>query len=296
MLSTRVWMGSLLAGLTLGLLFLDTSFAPWYPFLFGFFALVGLAGCHELRSLLPTERRPPAWLCHLGVQAVVAANWVQPFHQTWPSHVPFADPWHLIFGILVAVLIGGFLWEMATYREPGEAVARVTNALFTVAYLGALASFLAQLRWLPTKTGSNNQAVHALMLTIFVPKCCDIGAYCAGRLFGRHRMTPRLSPKKTWEGAAGGLLLAIVAAVGASYYGNQPPYFVIKAVAFAVTVAAAGLFGDLAESLIKREGQKKDASQSLPGFGGVLDVIDSVLFAAPLSFLWLTTAWLSPLG
>ena len=91
-------------------------------------------------------------------------------------------------------------------------------------------------------------------------------------------------------------VLSGVAAVGASYYGNQPRYFVIKAVAFAVTVAAAGVFGDLAESLIKREGQKKDASQSVPGFGGVLDVIDSVLFAAPLSFLWLTMPRLSPLG
>jgi phosphatidate cytidylyltransferase len=295
MLRTRIWMGSLLAALTLGLLFLDTPFAPWYPFLYGFFALVGAAGCLELRSLFPAERRPPAWLCHLGVQAVVAANWVRPLHETWPTFIPFSDPWHFILGILVAVLIGGFLWEMAVYRGPGEAVGRVTNAVFTVAYLGALASFLAQLRWLPTASASN-QAVHALMLTIFVPKCCDIGAYCAGRLFGRHRMTPQLSPKKTWEGAAGGLLLAVVAAVGASYYGNQPSYFAAKAVAFALTVGPAGMFGDLAESLIKREGQKKDASQSVPGFGGVLDVIDSVLFAAPLSFLWLTTARLSPLG
>lgn len=288
-------MGSLLAALTLGLLFLDTRFAPWYPFLYGFFALVGAAGCHELRTLLPPDRRPSAWLCHLGVQAIVAANWIRPIHDTWPEYVLLGDPWRTILGILVAVLIGAFLVEMATYQEPGEGVARVTNALFAVSYLGALASFLAQLRWLPT-TGSNNQAVLALMLTIFVPKCCDIGAYGAGRLFGRHRMTPKLSPKKTWEGAVGGLLLAVVAAIVASYYGNQPPYFAIKAVVFALTVAATGMFGDLAESLIKREGQRKDASQSVPGFGGVLDVIDSVLFAAPVSFLWLTTPRLSPLG
>src|SRR5262249_54355164 len=295
MLQRRIWMGSVLAALTLVLLFLDTFFAPWYPFLYGLFGLIGAAGCHELRMLLAHERRPSGWLCHVGVQAVVAANWVRPVHEKWPAFVPVSDPWHLILGILVAVLIGAFLAEMATYREPGEGVARVTNALFVVVYLAVLASFLAQLRWLPT-TGANNQAVCALMLAIFVPKCCDIGAYCAGRLFGRHRMTPKLSPKETWAGAAGGVSLAIVATVAASYYSNQPPYFVIKAVGFAVTVAVTGMFGDLAESLIKREGQRKDASQSVPGFGGVLDVIDSVLFAAPLSFLWLTTPWLSPLG
>jgi phosphatidate cytidylyltransferase len=289
-------MGTLLAALTLGLLFLDTKFDPWYPFLYGFFALIGFGGCYELRNLFPAERRPAALLCHLGVQAIVGANWIRPIHENWPSYVPFADPWHLILGILVAVVIGGFLWEMAIYVDPGEAVARVTNAFFLVVYLGALASFLAQLRWLPTKTGPNNQAVHALMMTIFVPKCCDIGAYCAGRLFGRHRMTPKLSPKKTWEGAVGGILLGIVAAVGAGYFGNRPAYFVVKAATFAVAVGAAGMFGDLAESMIKREGQKKDASQSVPGFGGILDVIDSVLFAAPLSFLWLTSARFSPLG
>src|SRR5438876_4696163 len=125
MLRTRVWMGSLLAALTLGLLFLDAEFAPWYPFLYFFFALVGLVGCHELRGLFPAERRPPALLCHLGVQTVVAANWIRPFHEAFPSVVPFSDPWHLILGVVVAVLIGAFLWEMATYAGPGEGVARV---------------------------------------------------------------------------------------------------------------------------------------------------------------------------
>src|SRR5258708_18198070 len=118
MLRTRIWMGSLLAALTLGLLFLDTSFAPWYPFLYGFFALVGAAGCHELRTLFIADRRPAAWLCHLGVQAVVAANWVRPLHDTWPSNLPFTDPWHLILGILLAVLIGGVVLETGTYRRP----------------------------------------------------------------------------------------------------------------------------------------------------------------------------------
>src|SRR5262245_8121343 len=156
MLQTRIWMGSLLAALTLGLLFLDTLFAPWYPFFYGLFALIGAAGCHELRMLVAPERRPSGWLCHIGVQAVVAGNWVKPFHETWPAYFSVSDPWHLILGILVAVLIGAFLVELATYHEPGEGVARVSNALFVVVYLGALASFLAQLRWLPT-TGANNQ-------------------------------------------------------------------------------------------------------------------------------------------
>jgi phosphatidate cytidylyltransferase len=109
-------------------------------------------------------------------------------------------------------------------------------------------------------------------------------------------MTPILSPKKTWQGAAGGVMLGIVTAVTVSLYGNRPPDYLAKAAAFGAAVGIAGMFGDLAESLIKREGQKKDASRAVPGFGGILDVIDSVLFAAPISYAWLATDWLTPLG
>jgi phosphatidate cytidylyltransferase len=196
---------------------------------------------------------------------------------------------------VAGVVIAAFLLEMAVYREPGEAVTRVAFTAFAVIYLGVLATFLFQLRWLPDAPGDPNRARNALLLTIFVPKCGDIGAYCTGRMLGRHKMTPLLSPKKTWEGAAGGTMLAILTAVGVSSIGQQPEFWIAKAIAFGFVVAIMGMLGDLAESLIKREGQKKDASQAVPGFGGVLDVIDSLLFAAPVSNLWLTSAQISPL-
>ena len=125
----------------------------------------------------------------------------------------------------------------------------------------------------------------ALALTIFVPKCCDIGAYFAGRMLGRHRMTPVLSPKKTWEGLAVGLVVSALAALGLNRFGGglSDP----AALGFGLTVGGAGVFGDLAESPLKRDCQKKDASQAVPGFGGVLDVVDSVVFAAPVVSWWL---------
>jgi phosphatidate cytidylyltransferase len=109
-------------------------------------------------------------------------------------------------------------------------------------------------------------------------------------------MTPKLSPKKTWEGASGGLALAVATAVVGSSLGPRPPWFWFKAIAFGLAVGVAGMFGDLAESLIKRESQKKDASSAVPGFGGILDVIDSLLFAAPVSYFWLNWTVISPLG
>jgi phosphatidate cytidylyltransferase len=123
---------------------------------------------------------------------------------------------------------------------------------------------------------------------VFVPKCCDIGAYTVGRLLGRHRMTPVLSPKKTWEGAVGGVAAAILVAIGIDRLGPTP--VLMKdyrwEVGFGLSVGIAGMLGDLAESLIKRDCQTKDASAVVPGFGGVLDVVDAIIFSAPASYVW----------
>jgi phosphatidate cytidylyltransferase len=295
MLLTRVVVGAVLAALILGVLFVDDQFAPWYPFLLGVGVLLGLAGSIELLGLIPPDRRPASWICLIGVLAIVLVNWSRPINSSQPTFFPWRDPWPLIMVVLTMITLVAFLREMRVYEQPGQAVTRVAYSVFAVVYLALLASFMFQLRWLPSASGDSKLATHALMLTIFVPKCGDIGAYCSGRLFGRHRMTPLLSPKKTWEGAAGGLVFAILTSVAGSSLGARPQHWAIKATAFAVVVGIAGMFGDLAESLIKREGQKKDASQSVPGFGGVLDVIDSILFAAPISYLLLTSEMLSPL-
>src|SRR5205814_9807007 len=129
----------------------------------------------------------------------------------------------------------------------------------------------------------------ALALVIFVPKCCDIGAYFTGRFFGRHRMTPLLSPKKTWEGAAGGVGMAVLVTflIDRLTQAHLLQGLVWTEIGFGVTVAVAGMWGDLAESLIKRDCQRKDAGETVPGFGGVLDVVDAVLFAAPVAYCWL---------
>jgi phosphatidate cytidylyltransferase len=279
MLRTRLWMGAVLIGLASGVLAVDQYLGPWYPFLFVFILALALAACHELLQLLGPVLRLPGWLGYASVAALVAAN--------WPAHLlgnRFA--WLWVAGTFAAVVLSSFLVEMATFREPGGSVARIALTIFVAVYLGLLPSFLVQLRW-PSSEGPEDarRCTVALALTIFVPKCCDIGAYFTGRLFGRHRMTPVLSPKKTWEGLAGGLLVAALAAFGINSFGRELND--LAALGFGVTVGGAGVLGDLAESLIKRDCQKKDASQTVPGFGGVLDVVDSVLFAAPVAYCWL---------
>jgi phosphatidate cytidylyltransferase len=208
----------------------------------------------------------------------------------WPARVGVwgGDPWRDVAGAFAALVLAAFLVEMATFREPGGSVNRIALAVWVVAYLGLLPSFLAQLRWPAGGTGDDRRGVTALALAIFVPKSCDIGAYFTGRLLGRHRMTPVLSPKKTWEGLAGGLAVAALTAVGINRCVPVPALRDgLAAAGLGLTVGAAGVLGDLAESLVKRDCRQKDASHVVPGFGGVLDVIDSIVFAAPVAYWWL---------
>jgi phosphatidate cytidylyltransferase len=279
-------MGTILVLLAVGMLVVDRHLAPWYPFLFLVLLGLSLTGCFELLHLLDSARRPSPFLCYLAITAIIVAN--------WPAHLPGSSqpqPWPWIAGTFAAVVLSIFLVEMATFREPGTSVVRMALSLMTVSYLGLLPSFLAQLRWLGG-TSDPDRGTVAVALTIFVPKCCDIGAYFTGRLIGRHPMTPVLSPKKTWEGAAGGLVAAVAVAMAIDQLVATPVLrrdWLLEA-GFGVTIGVAGMLGDLAESLIKRDCRQKDASQAVPGFGGVLDVVDAVIFAGPVAYAWL--AWL----
>jgi phosphatidate cytidylyltransferase len=145
---------------------------------------------------------------------------------------------------------------------------------------------LVQLRRPGDENVDFTRSTAAVALTIFVPKVCDIGAYFTGRLLGRHRMSPVLSPKKTWEGAAGGIIAGASVAIGIDQLWVPVTSYWWSAGCLGLALAVAGILGDLAESLIKRDAMRKDASQIMPGFGGVLDVIDSILFAAPVAYWW----------
>jgi len=123
-----------------------------------------------------------------------------------------------------------------------------------------------------------------MLLLVFAS---DIGAFFAGRRWGRHKLAPRVSPGKTWEGALGGLAaVALVALIGASYF-DLP---VGRGIAFGCAIGVFSVIGDLTESMFKRGAGLKDSGTLLPGHGGILDRIDSVTAAAPLYVLGLWSA------
>ncbi len=287
MLQTRIWVGAFLVLLAIGMLVLDQRLAPWFPFLFVFVVGLSLAAARELVHLLGPVRQPQQPVLYAGVALLGAANWI--------ANLGTAGPWPMLLGIFVAIVMGTFLWEMATFRGQVDSahlgsIERMARTVWAVAYLGVLPCFLAQLRWLYPANQPVLGSV-ALALVIFVPKCCDIGAYCTGRLIGRHKMTPVLSPNKTWEGALGGLAFAVLTAVGIDRLGPAPLLreHAGLEIAFGLSLGIMGMAGDLAESLLKRDCRQKDASAVVPGFGGVLDVVDAVIFAAPVGYLWLVS-------
>ena len=129
-----------------------------------------------------------------------------------------------------------------------------------------------------------------MLSVLTVVKVSDAAAYFAGRSMGRTAMSPKLSPKKTVEGAIGGVIASLVAAwllleVAAPRIDPNRSFSLWLSLSYGLGLALAGIIGDLAESLLKRDSRRKDSSRWLPGLGGMLDVADSVVFASPIAYL-----------
>ncbi len=176
--------------------------------------------------------------------------------------------------VVVATLILGTL-------APGDDISRsadrVGRALLGVGWISQLV-WLALLRRL-------DDGLAWIFLVLAISWLGDTGGYFAGRFFGRTPLYPRISPKKTREGAVGGIMLSVVGVFVVRAIGlpTLPP---AHAVALGILLCSAGILGDLAESMLKRAFQVKDSGKLLPGHGGLLDRIDSVLFVAPLLFAY----------
>lgn len=286
MLRWRLLLGAVFIAALIGLFTLDYQ-AP-FPgvVLFPLALLLSWLAAGEILWLLAArDLRPRPGIVRLGALAVVASNLVAAIDPT----TPLASLGWPAAAFALAVL-AAFLGEMHRYERPGEVMERLGLTVMALAYVGLLLSFVAQMRLLGPEGGRlGSWGVAALASLVITVKMCDIGAYTFGRLFGRHKMSPVLSPGKTWEGAAGGIALACLGGwVALNLLAPALGVEVRFAWAFlpyGVLVGGCGILGDLAESLIKRDVGRKDSSAWMPGFGGVLDLLDSVLFAAPVAFL-----------
>lgn len=286
MLRWRLTLGAaLIAGLS-ALCWLDARAATPGTWLLPLAAVAALLASQEVLSLLSARGvQPTAWVVYGGNLLLVLSNFVPIL---WPAAPLEPLGWPLAaFGLGIVL---AFVAEMARYEKPGAVMERLGLTIFGLAYVGVLLSFVCQLRLLGDPPGK--LGIAALASLVIVVKMCDTGAYTIGRLFGRHKLAPTLSPGKTIEGAVGGIASACLGAWIALEWltprlVDSPTSGGLTAgwLAYGVVVGIAGMLGDLAESLIKRDLGRKDSSTWMPGFGGVLDVLDSILYAAPVAYL-----------
>ena len=187
-----------------------------------------------------------------------------------------------IFSMAAAAVLAFSMVFYSRHRSVEGVVAAAGGALLAFVYLGLMFGALLAIR--------REHSAWVLLWVLVVTKSCDIGAYFTGRAIGKHKLIPWLSPGKTWEGLMGGLALSTLV----SYLGllllerggiTVPPLWacLVPGVLFGVV----GQAGDLMESVFKRDAAVKDSGATVPGMGGVLDVLDSVLLVGPLAYWWL---------
>ncbi len=172
---------------------------------------------------------------------------------------------------------------LAAKGELRVGVVRAAWVVFGMAYVGGLMGTASLLRAAP----DGQQWIYYLT---FITWAGDSGAYFVGSRFGRRPLAPRVSPKKTWEGTLGGTAATVLVAIaGSGFLWPRLPWAVAAAVG--ILLAVAGLLGDLAESAIKRAAGVKDSGALIPGHGGVLDRLDSLMFAAPVLYGLVWVGW-----
>ncbi len=204
------------------------------------------------------------------------------------------EPWLQVrFGIpsghtlALAVII--FAIRILAEREGKDRVGALGSTLFGLVYVAFMLSYFTRiLTPLPGDTITSDGRLLLALWLIATAKFCDVGALLAGMAFGRHKMAPVISPKKTWEGAVGGVLVSMgVGAVIAWLARDHFPVHMtpLYAALFAAPVAVVAIVSDLIESLIKRQANSKDSGKVIPGIGGMFDLSDSLLLAAPVGCL-----------
>ena len=221
-----------------------------------------------------------------GCVGVVSAAWYLPL-ATGKTEFACGLVLAPILLAYVTAVLALFLTEAARFREPGRSMESLSTAIFTVSYVGLLLAVTAQLRWV----AGADAGYLVLASMVVATKFGDIGAYTLGRLFGKRKMAPVLSPGKTWMGALGAVLGSALAGWAWLQFATplfnadwQPPAWYVS-LFYGAVMGVVGLLGDLSESLIKRDVQKKDSAILMPGFGGLLDLLDSILFAGPVAYL-----------
>jgi len=286
---TRIIIGAGLIAAAVAILGADVFLAkaPGIPKNPGFWMLLMVVlwqGGSEFFGMLRLKGHPVRPIIGLiFIAMLVAAAWLEVNRPGRVLAWLYESGLELYLLIIVGLVFTTFAAEIVRIErgasDMGRALASVGWTVLVVLTVGLLGVFLAKIRFL---SRDSQEGLMYLALFLGTVKVGDIGAYAVGSALGRHKLVPTLSPRKTVEGLFGGLAAGMLAAIliGCLWGGFEWRQMVL----FGLAVSIAGVLGDLAESLIKRACGVKD-SGPIPGFGGALDILDSVLAAAPVAYL-----------
>ena len=253
---SRVVVAAALLPLVIGLVYLG----GWW--LFGLALVGGLIALHEL-YVMARELRPLVLSGYLGFALVLLG-------------LQLGGPDWMLGGILGALALSFVVYGLSDIRA--SATTSVWVTLLGVVWVGAGLGFLLRIRDIPE---FGFWAVMAVLFTVFA---ADSGAFFVGRTVGRHKMAPAISPGKSWEGFVGGLAAAIAMAFVILYKDRDDFLTIPQSLGLGAAIALASVLGDLFESAVKRDLGVKDSGRLLGGHGGMLDRLDSLLWAAPVAF------------
>jgi len=183
--------------------------------------------------------------------------------------------WELLFVVLALLFL--ILMQFRRRQNSGVIIG-ISTTIFGILYVSWFLSFLIKIRYLTDGVG-------LLATVLLITKLGDIGAYLIGSRFGKRPLIPRISPKKSMEGAIGGLTFSVLGALASKAFLNLS---YLHLMVIGIFLGILGQLGDLSESLMKRDCEIKDSSNIIPGMGGVLDLIDSLLFTAPAFYFYMS--------
>jgi phosphatidate cytidylyltransferase len=248
----------------------------------GAVVLIGLIGLFTLREFYKFQtaagRTPFSKLGMLFGTLITVAPWLE-INYGWPSDRL----------LVLAVIL--FSIRILSERETDQRASSLSSTLFGLVYVAVTLQYLVRL--LTPHSGDIISAEGRLLLCLWivvVAKMCDTGALLTGLALGRHKMAPTISPKKTWEGAFGGVVIAVTVGTVFAYYTKNEIGMclpITKAILFGIPVAIISIVSDLIESILKRDASIKDSGTAIPGIGGIFDLSDSILLAAPVAYFFL---------
>lgn len=272
-MKTRLLTAAIALPLLLGSIILPL-YVPETIWLFTAIAILALlAGLFEFYSMSKKlELKADASIGYLGAAALLTA-----FVFDAPSKSPDLLLLSLVLFFVVLLVTQAFRFQKDFTKMMAGTGVTVLGVLYVVFLGGYIISIRMGFEHVP---GLSTKLLLFLFVVIFAS---DAGAYFTGKAIGKHKLVPNISPGKTWEGLAGGLIAAAgFAALSTWLFFPELPYK--ASIPLAIGMAAAGVFGDIGESALKRGSKTKDAANILPGHGGLLDRLDSLLFNAPILY------------